>query len=86
MHPVKIDLVSSDFKRFETSELYASSDYDEHESFSARGKPPKKPARKPTGQKRKFASKLLPKETLRLVCIIIIFLLLFQINIHIYIH
>ena len=44
------------------------SDYDEQEAVtgvSARGKPPKKPARKPSGQKRKFASKLLPKEASR---------------------
>ena len=45
--------------------LFCFSDYDENESVTARGKPPKKPARKPSGQKRKFASKLLPKETLR---------------------
>lgn len=41
------------------------SDYDDQDGVTSRGKPPKKPARKPSGQKRKFASKLLPKEASR---------------------
>ena len=41
------------------------SDYDDQDCVASRGKPPKKPARKPSCQKRKFASKLLPKEASR---------------------
>jgi len=51
--------------RIKADEVERSSDYDDQEGLSARGKPPKKPARKPTGQKRKFASKLLPKDASR---------------------
>ena len=43
------------------------SDYED--PLSSRGKPPKKPARKPVGQKRKFASKLVPRHSSRWVII-----------------
>ena len=43
------------------------SDYED--PLSSRGKPPKKPARKPVGQKRKFASKLVPRHSSRWVIV-----------------
>ena len=46
---------------------YGAREYDEQEQSTAKakGKPPKKPARNQNGQKRRFASKLLPKEISR---------------------